>query len=152
MKKRFFITWVTHNSRYSEKMWLLKLKKKEGYFLNFENRVFLYKLIIEHLDKYDVKYFALNILSDHVHLIIEYWEKQLPELIRKIKWGVSFNYCRKNNISQSWDGKINKLWARWYSTTFINTEEQFYKAIEYTKNNHIKHDIENIYPEINRGL
>ncbi len=152
MKKRLFITWVTHNSRYSEKMWLLKLKKQEWYFLDYEDRILIYNLISDKLKEEWIEKFTLNVLSDHVHLIFMYEENNLSEFIRKIKWWVSFKYCR---IKEFWENlwwRQNKIWARWFSKTYLDTEEHYKKAIKYTLENHIKHEIENIYPFVNRGL
>jgi len=50
MRKRIFITWVTHNSRMSERMIKFRVKKDEGYFLEDEDRVLIYDLICEKLE------------------------------------------------------------------------------------------------------
>jgi len=152
MKKYFFITWVTHNSRYSEKMSMLKLKKQEWYFLNVEDRIFIYKLISEKLEKEWIKNFTLNVLSDHIHLVFMCEESELSEFIRKLKWAVSFKFLREKWFSKSWDWRNNKLWSRWFSKTYLDTEEHLEKAIKYTLENHEKHEIENILPLVNRGL
>lgn len=43
-----------------------------------------------------------------------------------------------------------KIWARWFSITYLDDDEHYYKAIQYTKNNHNKHLIDNILPFVNR--
>ena len=152
MLKKFFVTWVTHNSRYSERMKLHKVEKNDWYFFDFEDRILIYNLISTKIEKYWIKNYTLNILLDHVHLVIMYEEDKLSDFIWKIKWWVSFEYLRIKQISEKWDWKWNKIWAKWFSKTYINTEEHYEKAIEYTLNNHSKHEIESIYPHINRML
>ena len=152
MKKLLFITWVTHNSRYNEKMKLLKLKKSEWYFLDDKDRILIYNLICEKLEKEWIKNFTLNVLSDHIHLVFMYEENELSEFIRKIKWAVSFRYSRDKGFSKKWEWRWNKIWARWFSITYLDTDEHYEKAIKYTLENHNKHENSNIYPFVNRGL
>ena len=112
MRKRLFITWVTHNSRYNEKMKLLKIEKSEWYFLDTEDRVFMYNLIFDKLNNEWIKDFTLNVLSDHVHLVLMYEENNLSELIRKIKWFVSFKYSREKEFWTEWEWRQNRLYKR----------------------------------------
>lgn len=152
MRKRLFITWVTHNSRYNERMKLLKIEKFEWYFLDEEDRILIYNLIYKKINKEWIKDFTLNVLSDHIHLVIMYEENNLPEFIRKIKWAVSFQYSRIKNFWLLWEWRKNKIWARWFSKTYLDTEEYYEKAIKYTLENHEKHEIKNIFQLVNRGL
>ena len=152
MKKLFFITWVTHNSRHNEKMKLLNVWQKEWYFLNDENRVIIYNLISSKINNEWIKNFTLNVLSDHIHLVLMYEENELSEFIRKVKGSVSFNYSKMNNFTETWDWRQNKIWARWFSKTYLDTEQHYEKSIKYTLENHNKHNILNIYPLVNRGL
>jgi len=133
-------------------MKLLKIEKSEWYFLDTEDRVFIYNLIFDKLIDEWIKDFTLNVLSDHVHLVLMYEENNLSELIRKIKWFVSFRYSREKQFWIEWEWRQNKIWARWYSKTYLDTEEHYEKAIEYTENNHEKHGIKNIYQFVNRRL
>lgn len=131
MRKRLFITWVTHDSRYNERMKMLKLEKQEWYFLNDEDRVLIYNLICEKLEQEWIRDFTLNVLSDHIHIVLMYEENNLPELIRKIKWGVSYDYTKIKNLINKWEWRKNKIWARWFSRTYLDTEEHFEKAVKY---------------------
>jgi REP element-mobilizing transposase RayT len=145
MLKKLFITWVTHNSRYSERMKLYKVDKKEWYFLDFEDRILIYNLISKKIKNKWIKNFTLNVLSDHIHLVIMYDDEKLSKFIWELKWWVSFEFLRTKNISEKWDWKTNKLWAKWFSKTFLNNEEHYEQAIEYTLENHKKHEIKSIY-------
>jgi len=152
MRKNLFITWVTHNSRYSEKMSMLKIKREEWYFLDVEDRILIYNLVFEKLNDLWIKNFTLNVLSDHVHLVFMYEDNDLSEFIRKLKWAVSFKFLREKWFSKSWDWRANKLWSRWFSETYLDNDEHIEKAIKYTLENHNKHKIENILQHVNRGL
>ena len=131
-------------------MKLLKLEKQEWYFLDDENRVLIYNLIFEKLEKEWIKNFTLNVLSDHIHLVLMYEEDNLSEFIRKIKWAVSFQYSRIKEFWEKWEWRQNKIWARWFSKTYLDTEEHLEKAIKYTLENHNKHEIKSIYQLVNR--
>ncbi len=144
MLKRFFITWVTHNSRYSERMKLYKVEKQEWFFLDFDDRVLVYDLISQKLLKKWKKNFTLNVLSDHVHLVVLYDEEKLSKFVWEIKWWVSFEFSRIKRYSEQWFWKWNKIWAKWFSKIFLNTDEHYEKAIDYTLENHKKHEIESI--------
>ena len=146
MIKKFFITWVTHNSRYSERIKLYKIEKKEWFFLDFENRKIMYNLIFKKLEEKGKKNFTLNVLSDHIHLVLLYDEEKLSKFVWEIKWAVSFEFSRLKQFSEKWLWKWNKVWAKWFSKTFINTDEYYEKAIQYTLENHKKHEIESILP------
>ncbi len=133
-------------------MKLYKVEKKEWYFFDLNDRILIYNLISERIIKKWIKNFSLNVLSDHIHLVIMYDEDKLSKFIWELKWWVSFEYLRIKKISEKWDWKLNKLWAKWFSKTYINTDEHYEKAIRYTLENHNKHEIESIYLHINRML
>ena len=152
MRKRIFITWVTHNSRMSERMIKFRVKKDEGYFLEDEDRVLIYDLICEKLEDLWIKDFTLNVLSDHVHLVFMVEENDLSKIMKNIKWAVSFKYLKLKWFTKSWDWVQNKLWAKSFSKTYLDTDENYEKAIKYTLTNHKKHEINNIYQLVNRGF
>ena len=152
MRKQLLVTWVTHNSRYNERMKSLKLEKWDWYFFGNKDRVLIYNLIFDKIEELGIKNFTLNVLSDHVHIVIIYEEKNLSKLIKNIKWTVSFNYSKLKECSKKWEWAQSKIWAKWYSITYLDTEEYYNKAIEYTINNHDKHWIKSIYQLVNRGF
>jgi len=111
MLKKFFITWGTHNSRYSDRMKLYKVEKKEWFFLNLEDRKLMYKLISDKIEDKWIKNYTLNVLSDHIHLVIIYDDEKLSKFIWEIKWAVSFEFSRIKKFSNKWDWKWIKIWA-----------------------------------------
>ena len=152
MRKNIFITWVTYNSRISERMIKYKVNKCEWYFFYKEDRIIIYNLISEKLLEEWIRKFTLNVLSDHIHLVLMYEENNLSEFIRKIKWYVSFKYTRIKKFWESWEWRKNKIWAKWFSKTYLDTDEHLEKAIKYTIDNHNKHEIKNILQLVNKRL
>ncbi len=133
-------------------MKLLKLKKSEWYYLNYEDRILIYNLINEELEKNWYKNYILNVLSDHIHLVLYAEEYDLAELVRKLKAAVSFRYSKIKKYTQKWEWRQSKIWARWYSKTYLDIDEHYNKAVKYTLENHTKHNIDSIYITLNRGL
>jgi hypothetical protein len=81
-----------------------------------------------------------------------YEENNLSKLIKNIKWAVSFYYNKMRWFTQKWNWVQNKIWARWFSKTYLDSEEHWQKAINYTLENHQKHEIKSIYQLVNRGF
>jgi REP element-mobilizing transposase RayT len=151
MKKKLFITWATYNSRTSERMIKYRVKKDEWYFLDLENRVIIYNLICDKLEELWFKNnFILNVLSDHIHLVLEYEENNLEKLIKNLKWYVAFKFLHLKWFTKSWEWFQNKLWARSFSKTYLDTDEHLKKAITYTLENHNKHEIDDLYKYVSR--
>jgi len=125
-------------------MKFFKIEKKEWFYFDINDRILIYNLIFEKLKNEWVKDFTLNVLSDHVHLVMNYDDDKLTEIIRKIKWWVSFQFTKLKKFSEKWNWRQNKVWARWFSKTYLDSEEHFKKAINYVKNNHKKHEVEDI--------
>ena len=142
--KAYHITWATHNSRISERMVKYKVKKGDPFIFTEQMRNDIYKHIIEKIQKNNYNVIEFNVLSDHVHLIILCHEKELNQIVRNLKGYSSFLFCKQLNLSIEGAGRQNKIWAKGYSHTFLRDDEHFLKAIEYVKNNHIKHNIPSI--------
>jgi len=85
-----------------------------------------------------IKIIAGAILPDHIHIIIDCWDKLISEIVNKLKWYSAYTY---NKIFQ----KKGSLRAKWYSDTFLDNENHLISAIEYIKNNHLKHQVEHKY-------
>ena len=94
---------------------------------------------------YKFKILAINILPDHVHLIIKSEEENIPEIIRNLKWYSSFMLSRYLRLSEKWNWRQVKIWAKHNSKTIITNEEHLNTSIKYVLNNHIKHDVKTIF-------
>ncbi|MBD2393974.1 transposase [Cyanobacterium aponinum FACHB-4101] len=131
----WLVTFVTHNSRVSERMITYGVKKGEPLIFNEENRIFIAEKILESVKNYNLNVITFNVLPDHVHLIIgANTEKELSENIRKIKGFTSFQFQRFNH----WE-KGQKIWAQKFHREVIEEESHLLNAIEYIENNHLKH-------------
>ena len=75
---------------------------------------------------------ACTILPDHVHIIIDIWEKNISDVVSKIKWYSSYVYNHTCN-------HLGAVRARWYSDTYLDNKNHLKNAIIYVQNNHLKH-------------
>lgn len=158
--KTFLITWVTHNSRVSERMIEFSevidyhrennpnLWDGEPFFLDETMRDFLMEKLNEKIRQEHLRVLAKNILRDHVHIVIISTEDEIDEIVRKLKWYTSFCLGRELKLTVADEWRQNKIWAKGSSHTYLDTESHLQNAIEYTRLNHNKHEI----PEINSKL
>jgi len=95
-----------------------------------------YKLLIESFDKQAkkiwIRIIACTIIPDHVHIVIDGGEKNISEIVKKLKWYSSYIYNRTFN-------RKGPLRTAWYSDTYLDDENHLIQAIEYVRNNHFKH-------------
>lgn len=143
-KQAFLVTWVTHNSRISERMVKYGVKLKDPFILSEEDRNFITEKLNEKISREKMNVLALNVLDDHVHLVIICDQKELSENIRKLKGYSSIELSRKLKLSVEGQGRQNKIWAKGSSKTFLESEKHFNNAVEYTFENHQKHKIVSI--------
>ncbi len=152
----YHITWVTYGSRVSERMVEYKdvirrrrLNKGQqplvhGVVMDDKMEVEITGYIAETVRDMKLKVLAYNICRDHVHMALVCEEKELPEIVRRLK-GRSAHFAKKNrNIPKE---EEFHLWAQKYNRSFIDSEEKLRNCIEYIENNRIKHD----FP-VNKGL
>lgn len=135
-EKFFHITWVTHNSRTSQRMIEYKVKKGEPTILSKEEEVEITSYITQISKEINLKVLAYNICKDHVHILLNCEETKLANIIRILKGKSTQLFKKKHDITQDFH-----LWARKYNCSYIETEEKFYSCIEYIKNNRKKHSL-----------
>lgn len=133
--KLWFVTFVTHNSRISERMVTYGVEVDEPGIFSAEDQIFIAEKISEAARRYEVVIAAFNVLPDHVHmLVVTETEKELSEKIRKIKGFSSHEYQRSRN----WE-KGQHIWAQKFNRQLIEDENALVEILEYVWNNHIKH-------------
>lgn len=136
-KLLFHITWVTHNSRVSERM--KKYSKHKGLkplVLDIDQEIEITSYISKIVTEDNLKLAAFNICSDHVHMILFCDENKRENIIRKLK-GKSTQLFKDNH-------RINiefHLWAQKYNYTIILSDEQFANTLEYIRCNRVKHKL-----------
>jgi len=134
-KQLWFVTFVTHNSRVSERMVTYGVKVSEPLIFSAEDQIFIAEKISEAAKRYEIEIATFNVLPDHVHMVIAAeTEKELSEKIRKIKGFSSHEFQRSRN----WE-KGQSVWAQKFHRKLIEDETALTEILEYTWNNHIKH-------------
>ena len=134
------ITWVTHNSRVSERMVEVKAKHGKPVIMDQETQSVVVDAIIEKAEEMNIPIMAMNILSDHVHILLACREDGLEKIVQGLKGYSSYQVGRRLKSSVADGGRQQTLWAKHFSDTHIRGDEHLRNAIGYITNNHLKHD------------
>jgi len=104
--KIYHVTWVTHNSRVSERMRKYGIGKYLiPIILNETEEIEITEYILEMVIEDKLKIVAYNICKDHIHLIIVCDENSLEKIVQKLK-AVS---ARKFNIAHGFTIPVVEL-------------------------------------------
>ena len=140
----YHVTWVTHNSRVSQRMIDYHINKKMGIRLDEEAEIKITGIIAGIILEKSYSVYAYNICRDHVHMVIECEENKVSNMVRQIKGKSSQLY--KESL-----GKVSHnpfhLWAQKFNKWLLQSDEQLRNTIEYIMHNREKHGM----PE-NKGL
>ena len=132
-----FVTWVTHNSRVSERMVEFLppdfIKGLDPVILNCDDQIFVAQLIAECISKYELPTVTFNVLPDHVHALFAVKSEKELELKVGNSKGYSSHVFRKEKILEP------RLWARKFNRNWIKSDEHLGNVIAYINENHIKH-------------
>ncbi|WP_233901635.1 Eco57I restriction-modification methylase domain-containing protein, partial [Tenacibaculum piscium] len=140
-KKLYLVTFVTHNSRISDRMMEFNppkfVKELQPFYFKNEDYSKIIDLIASGIQKYKISTVQFTVLPDHTHLLVsEEDEKILTEQIRKLKGYTSFEFQRYKN----WDKSENNLWAQKFHKKEIDIEvNKIASVISYIENNLEKH-------------
>jgi REP element-mobilizing transposase RayT len=134
-----FVTFVTHNSRVSERMNNYNSREfianLQPHIFDTEKRKFITQYIVEQCVNHNIKVAALNILPDHVHILLGASDKKdLDNKMQLIKGGSSFKYRKNIDTIEE-----KNIWAQKYHNENIKDEAHLLSIIEYINNNHYKH-------------
>ena len=130
----YLVTFVTHNSRVSERMVEYGVKTGEPVILNPNERFQVAQNISECIKTHQIPVVGWNVLPDHVHMILAAEsEKELDEYVRKIKGFSSFALQR----SLGFEGQ--HIWAQKYHHELIVDQRMLENVYMYVMENHIKH-------------
>ena len=92
----WFVTFVTHNTRVSERMVTYGVKMGSPIIFNLQQRQLIGNLLTKAFEKYEVHAICWHVLPDHVHIVIEANdEKDLNDKVRKIKGFTSKQFKEK---------------------------------------------------------
>ncbi len=82
----YHITWVTYNSRISERMKLYNKKRPQySVMLDGQQEIEVTKYICEIVTEDKLNIMSYNICSDHVHLILACKKSHRDNIVRKLK-------------------------------------------------------------------
>jgi REP element-mobilizing transposase RayT len=131
----YHITWVTHNSRISERMKLYKVKIGEPVYFNDDIK----KEISGYLDmiakEYNINIMNKKVNCDHVHVLLCCAEPECDDIVRTLKSKSTYYYKKKHNIDQEFH-----LWAQKYNSSIIKSEDELNNVNNYIENNELKHE------------
>ncbi len=144
-KKAWHITWVTHDTRTSERMIKYKVRERRATGeMHIDRSVYLdnndalkvteiiSSIVVE--DKYNC--LAYNIFVDHIHILLVCEEEELPNIVRKLKGKSAQKFKEHLGISKD---ETYHLWAQKFDQKLIESHQQLNNTIEYIKNNREKH-------------
>ena len=87
---------------------------------------------------------AIVVLPDHIHMIITpQVAEEYPRIIKSIKYYFSKHYKFEDEIGQSvsrYKRKYKPIWQKRFYEHTIRDEKDYFRCIEYIKNNPIKHN------------
>ncbi len=147
------ITWVTHNSRTSERMKQYKVEKGEWVYLDSEAELLITWYIADIVQADNIPVLAYNICADHVHILLVCAQEEIPDIVRRLKWKSAYMYNKgvnplvEDEDPNYSDGTKYHLWAQKYHSEEIISDEQLANTIEYIENNREKHEL-----PVNKGV
>lgn len=109
----YHVTWVTHNSRVSQRMIDHNVQKEQGVRLNEKAEIKITEMINSIVWENKFTVYAYNICRDHVHMLIECEENEISNVVRQIKGKSTQLYkaCLGKQAQDSfhlWAQKFNK--------------------------------------------
>lgn len=131
----WFVTFVTHNSRISERMITYGVQKGEPLIFSTEQQVIMLRDIAAICEENKFHIPAFNFMPDHVHLIIA--APDVPVLnqhVRIIKGGSSYRFQRQVGAERG-----QHIWAQKFNHQYITEEKVLADIAHYVTYNHLKH-------------
>jgi REP element-mobilizing transposase RayT len=131
----WLVTFVTHNSRLSQRMERYHIRPGDPFILNPEDQLLVATAIAEQAWKSQIGLAAYNVLPDHVHMIAQAEsEIELSDHVRRTK-GYTSHVVRKSHGVQ---GDCH-IWAQKFNRRLIPDGEALQRTIQYVMDNHLKH-------------
>lgn len=140
----YHVTWVTHNSRVSQRMIDYHVKKEMGIRLDAKSEMKITEIIADIIREKNYTVYAYNICRDHVHILIECEENKVGNMVRQIKGKSSQLY--KEYLGKTAHEPFH-FWAQKFNKWLMQSDEQLRNTVEYILFNRKKHGL----PE-NKGL
>ena len=131
----WFVTFVTHNSRTSQRMLEYKVKRGNPTIFNENDRKIIVRIIKEASKRYHIKIISFMVLPDHVHLIIKAKnEIELTKSVQKIKGFCSYTFHKERELLPG-----ERIWAQKFHRKRITNKKMLFLIMEYINKNPQKH-------------
>jgi REP element-mobilizing transposase RayT len=131
----WLVTFVTHNSRVSERMVTYGVEHGNALIFSKEEQLSIAKSVADTCKRYNIAVVAWNVLPDHIHMVIAAENEQvLIEHVRKIKGYSSHTYQKE----RKWESGQH-VWAQKYHFKPISNDDALRAALQYVWNNRLKH-------------
>lgn len=125
---------------------------------NLDERNRMADILAERIRMKKYRVLALNVLQDHVHLLLAAEEEEVTKIIDDLKGYSSYTFNRiqeKTTANEATGGltpasrkNIRKRWSRKYTTDLVADSSQVEKVIEEIQHNHLKHGLPSIDFEV----
>ena len=129
--KFHLITFETKYSRISN--------GNEAVLLKPEEIDLIVECFINTKEKFGCKILACSILPDHVHIIIADMGNDIEKIVKHLKGNSAVQANRRFKSTVQGEGFRQSLWSKSYNNSFLEDETHLFNALEYVKNNHLKH-------------
>jgi len=131
----WLVTFVTHNSRVSERMVRYGIRPGEPVILQPADQELIAVALTETAQKQGIRVLALNVLPDHVHMIIDAEsEQRLADHVRRFKGYASHAFRRAHHATTG-----NHVWAEKFNRRPIRDTTTLRNMLHYVMRNHLKH-------------
>jgi len=131
----WLVTFVTHNSRVSERMVTYGVKSGDPLILDANDRLLNAQYISDACRSHSIPVIAWNVLPDHVHMVLAAEDElELDEQVRKIKGFSSYSFQRARGLDTG-----GHVWAQKYHHLLITDQRMLESVYAYVMDNHIKH-------------
>ncbi|MGV8059453.1 MAG: transposase [Smithellaceae bacterium] len=134
----YHVTWVTYNSRVSQRMIEYHIKKDTGIRLDERSEMKITEIIAYIVREKNYTVYAYNICRDHVHMLIECEENKVSNMVRQIKGKSSQLY--KEYLGKTAHDSFH-LWAQKFNKWLMESDEQLRNTIVYILHNRGKHGL-----------
>jgi REP element-mobilizing transposase RayT len=134
----YHVTWVTYNSRVSQRMIDYHIKKDTGIRLDERSEMKITEIIADIVREKNYTVYAYNICRDHVHMLMECEENQVSNMVRQIKGKSSQLY--KEYLGKNAHDPFH-LWAQKFNKWLVKYDEQLRTTLVYILHNREKHGL-----------
>lgn len=131
----YLLTFVTHNSRISERMIRLGILGGTPLILNPSVRATVSSALARAAVEHSIPLLALNVLPDHAHVVASIPSPLDVALVAQILKGRSSFVVRRSEMLS----KQSHLWAQKFHRWPLRSETEVLDAVRYVLYNHLHH-------------